>query len=177
MGYCGPKSMPKTTRDMSDRHEAYLQKLFGGKIQRGSGNQFNGQMDVRQPRDQGYYAFALDGKSTKAASITITREMWDKAVEQAHAHEPGLPLRFYDNGRLTEALDLIALDLHTFGRILADANAYHRVQGCIRGEHEMARDFSIKGSHFECQNCGQAEYEIAEASDRSYAAVIKAYVE
>jgi hypothetical protein len=116
--------LPKTTRDMSDRHESYIKKLIGGDITPGSGNQFNAQTDVKQPYKAQYYSFAADGKSTLAASITITLDMWEKLVEQAGHHEPLLPLRLYRNARLTESLDLVTLDFQLFAQILDDAQKY-----------------------------------------------------
>lgn len=87
-------------RKMSDRHEADLAEAFGGRVTPGSGNGFANQMDVRQSRYDTEVAFAIDGKSTRGKSISVTREMLDKAVEQAHGERPLIALRFYDDDRL-----------------------------------------------------------------------------
>ena len=94
-------------RKMSDRHEADLAEAFGGRVTPGSGNGFANQMDVRQSRYDSEVAFAIDGKSTRAKSISVTREMLDKAREQAHGERPAIALRFYDNDRLTEYEDWV----------------------------------------------------------------------
>jgi hypothetical protein len=113
---------------MSDRHESFIQKLFGGRISPGSGNQFNNQADVRHAVRSQYYTFAADGKSTLGKSIGVSLEMWDKLVEQSHSLNPLLPLRFYHDWRLTKATDLVVLEAKTFADILADANAYREGQ-------------------------------------------------
>lgn len=114
-----------TTRDMSDRHEDFLAELYGGRKTKGSGNQFNGQMDGRNRRYEQAHALAWDGKATQGKSIGISREMWTKAVEQSHGEIPLVALRWYGSGYgLRPELDLVALDAHDFAAILADARAY-----------------------------------------------------
>lgn len=107
-----------TTRDMSDRHEQDLQRLLGGVITRGSGNQSRSPMDVRQSRHEIDWAFAFDGKSTLSRSMSVGLDMWDKAVEQSHGERTGLPLRFYDGPRLRVVRDLIVIDLHDFAELV-----------------------------------------------------------
>lgn len=92
-------------RKMSDKHEKDLAEWFQGRMTPGSGNQFNNQTDVRQSRYEVEVAFAIDGKSTMAKSVSITRETLDKLVEQAHGERPLLAVRFYDNERLTSYED------------------------------------------------------------------------
>lgn len=97
-------------RRMSDKQEADLAELFGGRVSPGSGNQWHRQMDVRQSRFAVFFAFAMEGKSTLGKSISITREMWNKAVEQAGGERPLLALRWYADERLSKVdLDLVAL--------------------------------------------------------------------
>lgn len=111
-----------TTRDMSDKHEADLQKWMGdgALVTRGSGNQARSPMDVRQSRHHVPWAFALDGKSTKAASMSFRLEDWFKAEEQAHGEHPGMPVRFY-TPRLQVVKDLILVDLHDFIEMRGEA--------------------------------------------------------
>jgi hypothetical protein len=105
---------------MSDRHEAYLQRLFGGRRMKGSGNQQSGQMDGRHDAHRGTFAFAWDGKSTFGKSLGVSREMWDKAVRQSHFERPMIPLRFYANYRLqdSEALDLVVVSANDMAEVL-----------------------------------------------------------
>ncbi len=112
-----------TTRGMSDKHEEFLVDLLGGRRTRGSGNQFNNQMDGRHDRHAVECAFAWDGKSTLGKSISITREMWEKAEEQSHGERPLIALRFYDTDRLDVGLDLIAVSAEDFAELLERANA------------------------------------------------------
>lgn len=110
--------MRGTTRDLSDKHEAYLADLLGGRRTRGSGNQFNDQMDGRQHRFDGPVAFAWDGKATTGKSISVSLAMWEKAVEQAGGERAALALRWYLNERLTEAVDLITVSADDFAELL-----------------------------------------------------------
>jgi hypothetical protein len=57
-------------------------------------------MDGRNNRYEQTFAWAWDGKSTLAASISIPRTMLKKAVEQAGAERPMIAIRFYDDERL-----------------------------------------------------------------------------
>jgi|SRR5580765_5121685 len=112
--------MTRTTRWMSDQHEDYLAGVIEGRKQPGSGNQFNGQMDVRNdPYDS--YALAVDGKSTMGKSISITQDMIVKAMEQAHLCEPAIGLRWYldETGRKT--LDWVAVPAEFLRSLLAEA--------------------------------------------------------
>lgn len=107
-----------TTRDMSDAHELFLQKLFGGRITPGSGNGFANQMDVRNDRQEPV-PLAIDGKSTFKKSITVTREMWEKAVEQAGDLTPVIALRWYAKDfTLNSVRDLVVLDAHDFAEMI-----------------------------------------------------------
>lgn len=85
---------------MAEKHEAHLVEVFGGRRTRSSGNQANDAMDGRHSRYEEIVAFAWDGKSTRARSISVTRDMLAKATEQAHGERPMVPLRFYDDDRL-----------------------------------------------------------------------------
>lgn len=118
-----------TTRDLSDKHEAWLAELLEGRITRGSGCSFADQMDGKNDRHTQPYPLAWDGKATQSASVGVSRAMWDKAVEQAHGLTPALALRFYGPGYgLTPELDLIAVEANDFAAMLADARAYRALQ-------------------------------------------------
>ncbi len=110
--------MRGTTRDMSDAHEIALVETLGGRRTRGSGNQSHNPMDGRLNRYEDDLAFAWDGKSTLGKSIGVTREMWEKAEEQALGERPMLALRWYDTERLHVGLDLVAISLDDFAELL-----------------------------------------------------------
>lgn len=95
---------------MADEHETFLAARFGGRKSRGSGSQWRDQMDGRNDTVREDLAFAWDGKSTLAKSITITRDMWAKAHEQADGDIPMLGLRFYDTEVLDVGLDLVTVE-------------------------------------------------------------------
>lgn len=85
---------------MGDHHEAHLVETYGGRRTRGSGSQWRDQTDVRHHRYHEAVAFAFDGKSTRAASMSIKRSDLDKLVEQAHGERPCMAIRFYSDDRL-----------------------------------------------------------------------------
>ena len=116
--------MTWTTRMMSDKHEDDLAWMFAGRKTAGSGNQWRDQMDGKQPHGSGDYVFAWDGKSTLGKSVGVTRDMWNKAIDQTQAWEiPVVPLRFYGNERLTQIdLDLAVIDAKVLASLQSDAN-------------------------------------------------------
>lgn len=142
----------KTTRDMSDRHEDFLAETFGGRRTPGSGNQFHRQMDVRDAPDVPY-ALAWDGKSTHAASVSVTKAMWDKARLQAAGEIPALALRWYADARLTVVRDLVVLDAHDFAEILEAARMYRRTRVCLENGHVTSGDREHPNN---CVACGLA---------------------
>lgn len=98
-------------KDMGDKHEKTLAEAFGARVSPGSGNQWHKPADGRQNRYEVPFAFAWDGKSTRAKSISVTREMLDKIVEQAHGERPMIGLRFYGDDRLRQHEDWVVLRL------------------------------------------------------------------
>lgn len=109
-----------TTRAMSDRHEDFLAELIAGRRTPGSGNGFANQMDVRNgPREP--YALAVDGKSTRARSISFSLDTWNKAVEQAQGLMAALAFRFYHDDRLIRTTDFVMVDARFFGELLEAA--------------------------------------------------------
>lgn len=113
--------MPRSTRDLSDRHEEFLATLIMGRRTPGSGNGFANQMDVRNDARRDAYAFAMDGKATEGKSITIKLTDWEKAIEQSHDEIPAMALRWYLDGTLRHATDLILIDAGTFQEMLQAA--------------------------------------------------------
>jgi hypothetical protein len=104
---------------LARKHEDDLAETFGGRRTPGSGNQFANQMDGRQDRYEMRKAMTWDGKATRGKSVSVTREMWEKAVEQAHGECPMLALRFYDS---EVGLDLVVLTLDDFVELLEAFN-------------------------------------------------------
>lgn len=139
------------TRKMSDAHETYLAALLGGRMTKGSGNQWHNPMDGRHSGMHQYYAFAWDGKATFSKSASVSLSMWDKAREQAAPEMPLIPLRFYANERLEVTLDLVVLKAETFADILEDANRYQKAMesGCFHGSHTWTPE-----SGGQCVVCG-----------------------
>lgn len=147
-----------TTRDLSDKHEAWLAELLDGRLTLGSGSTFVDQMDGKNDRHTQHYALAWDGKATQSRSVGVSREMWAKAVEQSHGLTPALALRFYGPGYgLTPELDLIAIEANDFAALLADARAYRNIQDatCLTGGHRF------EGSSG-CAVCGTSGYDLPE---------------
>jgi hypothetical protein len=107
---------------MGDKHEEFLVDLFGGRQTRGSGNQWHNPMDGRTSRMTTRYAFAWDGKSTLAQSVSVSRKMWQKAVEQAGGERPMIGVRFYDNEGLDVGLDLVVMSAHDAAELIEAAN-------------------------------------------------------
>ncbi len=99
---------------MGEKHETWLAEQLRGRKSRGSGNQWRDQMDGRRSRYRFDFAWAWDGKSTLGKSMSITRDMLKKAVEQAGAERPMIALRFYDNERLSSFDDWILVRADDF---------------------------------------------------------------
>lgn len=116
--------MIRPTRDMSERHEAFLADLFGGRMTKGSGSHWTDQMDGKQAKGSGEVVFVWDGKSTLGKGLTITMEMWAKAVEQSRPWETTMvALRWFTNDRLTHVgLDLAVVEATVLADLQRDAN-------------------------------------------------------
>ena len=121
-----------TTRQMSDKHEDYLAEVLNGRKTVGSGNQFNDPMDGRNKRYDQPFALAWDGKSTLAASVTMTKQTWAKAVEQSKGEIPMLALRWYSDYRLESDLDLAVLDMRDFTEILEAARKWATMERSLQ---------------------------------------------
>ena len=68
------------------------------------------------------FAFAWDGKSTMAKSITIDRPMLRKATEQAGAERPMIGVRFYDDERLRGFEDWVLVKAADMAEVVERAN-------------------------------------------------------
>jgi hypothetical protein len=139
---------------MSDCHEIALVELLGGRRTKNSGAVFNDPMDGRNT--EGPHPLAWDGKSTFGKSVGVSREMWAKALQQAHHETPLLALRWYeDDYSLTPVLDLAALDLNDFATILEDARRWRQASenGCLEGHHRWV-------ASSDCSVCGVSSYNV-----------------
>lgn len=117
---------------MGDAHEERLAEVLGMRRTRGSGNQWRDQMDAKHDRTSCTFAFAVDGKSTLAKSISITRAMWEKAGEQASGELPMLALRFYNNASLEVHADLAVCDLLDFAEMREAAELWHKAKALLQ---------------------------------------------
>jgi hypothetical protein len=99
-----------TTRHLSDHHEQAIVDKLGGTLTRGSGSSWREKLDGRMHRLHQKFAFAWDAKATEGKSISISREMWAKTVDQADRERPAIMLRFYDPG-MRVALDLAVIGI------------------------------------------------------------------
>ncbi|MFF7198222.1 hypothetical protein ACFZAM_31500 [Streptomyces sp. NPDC008079] len=116
-------------KDMGDAHEKAVAEKLGMRQSRGSGNQWRDPIDARHNRLDTEYAFAVDGKSTLAKSISVTRAIWEKAVEQAGGERPMLALRFYDDASLSRVgHDLAVCGLDDFAEMRVAADAWSRIR-------------------------------------------------
>lgn len=147
-------------KKMGDAHEEHLAEVYGGRQTRGSGNQPANPMDVRSHRYDETVAFAIDGKSTRAASMSIPRTMLEKAREQAHGERPAIAVRFYDDDRLRSYDDWLlvqeddALELLERSRRLSAIEA----QGCLTGSHHFPGQST-------CTVCGASAYDVHAGED------------
>jgi hypothetical protein len=103
-------------RRMSDKHEEFLARVFGGDRTPGSGNQWHAQTDGHN------VDFAWDAKSTRSRSMTITIEMLDKLDEQSYPRRSFLPIRFYGDERLSTYRDKVLVDLDDLLELLECAD-------------------------------------------------------
>ncbi|MFD8650695.1 hypothetical protein [Streptomyces mirabilis] len=131
---------------MGDAHEQHLAEVLGMRQTAGSGNQWRDPIDARHNRLDSQYAFAVDGKSTLAKSISITRAMWEKAVEQAGGERPMLGLRFYDDNARKVHADLAACDLLDFAELLEAARLWEKAVPVLRAivENELMHPANVR---------------------------------
>lgn len=111
-------------QQMGDAHERDIAEWIEGVQQKASGSQWQAQMDVindeRMP-----FALAADGKATLGKSISITRDMWQKAVGQTFNKIPTIWLRFYRDESLREvSTDLVVIECRDFLEMLEAARKW-----------------------------------------------------
>lgn len=103
---------------MADAHEEHIVDLIGGRIPRGSGNQWRDPLDGKHDSGDSF-GFAWDAKSTRKASYSVSKKLWDKITEQADGLRPALPIRFYeDSPKLKAEIDLVVITLDDFAEML-----------------------------------------------------------
>lgn len=97
--------MPPTppTAEMARLHEEYLAQINDGTKTKASGSGWDEQADGRNHHDRPF-AYRWDGKATKGKSVTITLEMIEKILDQAHGERPQIGLRWYGDERLKSVL-------------------------------------------------------------------------
>lgn len=125
-------------KKMGDAHENFLTEILGGRKTRASGSVWKDQMDGRHNRMDVPFAFAWDGKSTLAGSVSVSRKMWEKAREQAAGERPLLGIRFYDTERLDVGEDLVVLSAHDFAEMLEEVNKDTPVQIFLSSKDPLA---------------------------------------
>lgn len=145
---------------MSDKHEEHLVEIFGGRKTPGSGNQFNNPMDGRHSRYSTSVAFAWDGKSTRAKSISVTRDMIAKARQQSHGERPMLALRWYLDDRLRTYDDWMLIEEDDLLELMERSERLAAIKdnGCLLGDH-MCVASPI------CSNCGISAYDLPGAEE------------
>ncbi len=150
--------MPRTLNQrMSDAHEADIAEWTGGRRQKASGSQWQNQGDTKNGEFLVPFPITSDGKSTLARSVSVTRSMWQKIVEQTFNQIPAIFLRFYKDDTLRQAdLDLVVLEAQTFAEILHYARKWREFeehpQTIVDGEHLYLSTGCLHGNHAYCQN-------------------------
>jgi hypothetical protein len=108
--------------DMGRKHEEDVAEVFGARLSRSSGNQWNDQMDGRMI--DGVFRFAFDCKSrmaadpTRANGLSLTDPLWQKAERQAAGARVMVPLRWYRTESLKVGRDLVAVSLDDMAEMM-----------------------------------------------------------
>lgn len=127
---------------MADRHERDIAEDIGGSQTKGSGNQWSSQMDAGNGEKTTPFPIAADGKATLGKSISISRDMWLKAVAQTFNKIPTIWLRFYRDESLREvSTDLVVIERRDFNEILKAAR-----RGALITEEERFPLLEIESS-------------------------------
>lgn len=133
---------------MGDAHEADIAEWIGGSVHKGSGNQWHRQMDASNGEYLTPFPIAGDGKSTLGDSLTITRKMWQKAVDQTFGKIPAIFSRRYaDQSLRTVDIDLVTLQVAHFVEILEAARKW-------RTQEDAGRYFCPTSEEVESQSGG-----------------------
>jgi len=140
-------------QQMADAHERDIAEWIGGRVQKGSGNQWHAQMDVVND-ERTPYALAADGKATLGRSISVSRDMWLKAVTQTFGKIPSIWLRFYKDESLREvSQDLVVLDRRDFMEILEAARKWEKRNTQHIKDMEALAKKASEQSHNGCDCC------------------------
>lgn len=127
---------PSTT-EMGRRHVEYVAEVLGITPSAASGSKWQNPADGRSAHDLPY-PIAVEGKSTRGKSLTITLEMLAKLCEQALGEHPVLPLRWYGTDDLSLVTDdWAAVPLLFLGELLTSARKW--------AEHEASPPSTATG--------------------------------
>ena len=125
-------------RRMSALHEEYIARLFGGHQHPGSGNQARNQGDGHRSGHRFGIGWVWDCKATLGKSISISLSQIEKITEQAGTDKPLIPIRLYENDRLTHAVDLVAMRPDDLLEILELLDLYRdRAKNLV--EHDLRK--------------------------------------
>lgn len=127
---------------MADAHEKYLVDTLGGRLTRGSGNQWRDALDGKHsPEDK--YAFAWDAKSTRTGKFSVSLKLWEKIRDQAQGMRPLLPIRFYDDSlRVTPdavLADIVVVSFDDYEEVREDTE----FAPCVVEKTTAAKSFSL----------------------------------
>lgn len=126
---------------MGSEHVEGLAAVIGGRVTRGSGNQWDDPIDARQDRHNEEFAFAAEGKSTLGQSISFSRDLIAKAREQAGGERPLIGLRFYRTEDLREVdEDWAAILLADLAELLDAARERDSLRVQLEAAEERARE-------------------------------------
>jgi len=130
-----------STAEMGRRHVERAAEALGCVPSSGSGNRWQNPADGRSPHDKPY-PLALEGKSTRGKSISVTLEMIAKLREQSLGENPVLPMCWYGTDDLTEVLeDWAAVPLDFLAEVLVSARKFVELEtelGDVTPEHIKA---------------------------------------
>lgn len=149
------------SQQMGDSHEADIAEWTGGRVQKASGSQWQNQGDTKNGEHLVPYPITSDGKSTMGGSISVSRKMWQKLVEQTFGQNPALFLRFYEPGvRFRQVdIDLAVVRVGFFVEILEAARKWAAIEEEIGLEGELDAEYVVgllrmaKNVPVERQNC------------------------
>lgn len=114
---------PSTT-EMGRRHIERVANALGITPSAASGSKWQNPADGRSAHDLPY-PIAVEGKSTRGKSLTITLDMIAKLREQSLGETPVLPLLWYGTDDLTEVTeDWAAVPLDFLAELLASARSW-----------------------------------------------------
>ena len=121
----------------SRKHEEDFAELIGGTRVPGSGSQWHNKGDAANQHHE-LFAIRGDCKCTQGQSISVSRAMIRKLLEDAGGELPALPLRFYKNEHLDIEYDLVAVLSDDFGELLENARQNAAAQEAL-AEYEALK--------------------------------------